>query len=374
MIVKTEDLQNVCQKILNAIDTNKLSTLTEMLEIKSEEGTLYLNVTNREYYVQCKINVQTGEALHATISANAFLKLISQITTETVELSVENSNCLKVIGNGSYKFPIVFEDDKMLTLPTITMQNITSEFSIDTGILNSIASFNTKQLSLGYISRPIQKLYYIDSKGAVTFTTGACINNFHLSEDVKLLLNSKIVKLFKLFLTDEVEFKMGHFQLTPEIAQTVVEFSNDTVCITAILAYSDELYNAIPIDNIRARATTVFPHGVIFDKSTLTQALNRLSIFATNKSTMNYSIFEFNTDKVTIYDMHKQNHEDISYANENTNITDTYTLIVDTNELKSCIDMYNDQYVNFRFGDHQAISISKDNVTYIIPEVQDTDE
>lgn len=374
MLVKTEELQNVCQKILNAIDNNKLSTLTEMLEIVSENGVLYLNVTNREYYVQCKIDVQTEETLHATINASAFLKLVSQITTEDITLTVENNNCLKVFGNGVYSFPIVFENDTMLTLPKILMQNVTSEFNIETSILNSIASFNTKQLSLGYISKPIQKLYYIDNSGAVTFTTGACINNFHLANDVKLLLNSKIVKLFKLFMTDDVTFKIGHYQLSQDIIQTVVEFSNDNVCITALLAYSDELYNSIPIDNIRARANTLFPYAVIFDKSALTQALNRLSIFASNKSTMNYSIFEFEQDKVTIYDIHKQNHEEIHYSNENTNITDKYTLIVDTNELKSCIDMFNDQYVNFRFGDKQAISISKDNVTYIIPEIQNNNE
>ena len=49
---------------------------------------------------------------------------------------------------------------------------------------------------MGVVSNPIQRLYYMDERGAVTFTSGACINNFTLEKPVKILLNNKLVKLF----------------------------------------------------------------------------------------------------------------------------------------------------------------------------------
>ena len=52
MIIRTEVLQESCAKILNAVDSNVLSAVTETLEIKTEGKQLSLSVTNREYFVK----------------------------------------------------------------------------------------------------------------------------------------------------------------------------------------------------------------------------------------------------------------------------------------------------------------------------------
>ena len=52
MIIRTEVLQESCSKILNAVDSNVLSAITETLEIKTENKKLSMSVTNREYFVK----------------------------------------------------------------------------------------------------------------------------------------------------------------------------------------------------------------------------------------------------------------------------------------------------------------------------------
>ena len=44
MLLKRDDIKDVCSKILAAVDTNGLSTITESLEIIVHDGILYLNV------------------------------------------------------------------------------------------------------------------------------------------------------------------------------------------------------------------------------------------------------------------------------------------------------------------------------------------
>ena len=107
MILSIEEMQNACSKILAAVDSNNLSVLTETLQLKTEGRSLFISVTNREYLAKVRIDIDHDVEFHATVNANLFLKLISQITTDTIEMNiVETSLVLK--GNGTYKLPLIF--------------------------------------------------------------------------------------------------------------------------------------------------------------------------------------------------------------------------------------------------------------------------
>lgn len=190
MILRIEEFKDVCSTILNAIDINELSEITETVELICEGNNLLLNVTNREYYVRVKLPIQQPEDFHAVVNANLFLRLVSQLTSETIELNVDN-NSLVVKANGKYKLPLIYVDDKMLSLPVISIKNVTNTFTIPTVILNSIAKYNGKELAKSNFNftRPVQRLYYMDENGCITFTSGACVNNFTLPCNVRVLFN-----------------------------------------------------------------------------------------------------------------------------------------------------------------------------------------
>ena len=172
MIIRVDSFQEACKNILAAVDSNSLSMVTETLQLKTIDNTLYLSVTNREYYAEVKFELKTAEEFHAAVNANLFLRLIAQITTETIDLSIVD-NTLVIKGNGTYKLPLIFDGEAMLELPKIEIMNPTVEMKISSENLLSILNYNSKELVKGTVARPVQNMYYVDEKGCITFTTGA---------------------------------------------------------------------------------------------------------------------------------------------------------------------------------------------------------
>lgn len=368
MIIRIEDLKSISQTILTAVDSNELSIITETLELLVKDNTLYMNVTNREYYAQVKLKMENEEEFHATVNANLFLKLVSQITTDTVEFSIDG-NSLVIKANGNYKLPLIYDDDKLLELPKINIDNVTAEFDVSGDTLVSILQYNSKQLNVGTISKPVQKMYYVDENGAITFTNGACINNFTLEKPIKILLNNRLVKLFKLFKGKSVHMSVGYDPISDDIIQTKIRFKSDDVDITAILSCDDTIINSVPVTAIRSRATADYPYSVNFNKDTLIQTINRLLLFsAGGRDLTAYCTFKFDSECVEISDISGENVEKIHYNNDTTNIVESYSAILDLNDIKATLENYTESYINIKFGDGAAIVICRGNVFNVIPE------
>lgn len=366
MLLRIEELKEACQKILGAVDSNSLSTLTETLELKTENNSLLVSVTNREYYAQVKISLAQPEDFKATVNANLFLKLIAQTTSETIQLKLIGNN-LCVTGNGEYKLPLIYDGENLLELPEISINNVTSTFTIPSSILHSLITYNSKELGKGGISKPVQKMYYLDEKGCITFTTGACVNNFTLTNPIKILLNDRLVKLFRLFKGDDVNFTLGYDAVSEDIIQTKVRFEDNTICITAILSCDDSLISSVPVNAIRKRASDIYPYSIVLNKNELLEAISRLLLFADNKTIKLYSTFEFSSDSVTLWDINKNSSETIFYENHLDN-TLNYSTVLDLIDLKTILDSCSEQYINLSFGDGQAVIIARKNVYNVIPE------
>lgn len=371
MIIRIEEIQNACSKILAAVDSNALSAVTETLQLSTEGKNLYISVTNKEYYAQVRIEMSEPIDFKATVNAQLFLKLVSQITTETIELTTQDS-ALVLKGNGTYKLPLIFEGDKLMELPEITIDNPTVNFTIDSNILLSILNYNSKELNKGIISKPIQKMYYVDNEGAITFTTGACVNNFQLQQPVKLLLNDRLVKLFKLFKGEQVDFTLGYDSISDDVIQTKVKFKSDNIIITAVLSCDDTMLQQFPVNAVRGRANADYPYSVNISKDQLIQTINRLLLFtaATGaKDIVNpYSTFEFMRDRVVIWDTNHENYEEVFYSNTKCNIEDKYVAMFDFKDLKITLENCTEQYVALNFGDETALVVVRGNVKVVVPE------
>ena len=144
MIIKSKEFKECCATIAAATSSNELSTLTETLELKAVGKVLYMNVTNREYYARVMFDLGMEEDFHATVNAQLFLKLINATTTEDIEMVAKN-NYIEIKANGTYKLPMIFEDDKLIELPEIDIDNKTVEMNISGAILQSILNFNMKE-------------------------------------------------------------------------------------------------------------------------------------------------------------------------------------------------------------------------------------
>ena len=372
MIIKSQKFQEICSTILAATDSAEISTLTETLELKVENKVLYLNVTNGEYYASVKFDLESDEQFHAAVNANLFLKLIAAVTTEDIELQAM-SNYVLVKANGTYKIPMIFEGDKLLSLPKIEVKNPTVSMSVSGSVLESILNYNSKELLRGTISRPVQKMFYVDETGCITFTTGACVNNFSLEKPVKVLFNNRLVKLFKLFKNDMVDFTLGYDSISEELVQTKVEFKTSKITLTAVTGCNDELLNSVPVSAIRGRARTTYANNVVLNKEELLASINRLLLFSAGygsvKNLKPYSLFECKDDTMTIYDSNKENKEVIKFKND-TKVDSEYSMTLDLSDLKLILDTITDEYVTLSFGNHQAVVLKRTNISNVVPEVK----
>jgi hypothetical protein len=376
MIIKTQEFKDICSTILSAIDSNEISTLTETLELKVTDKVLSMSVTNGEYYASVNFELGLDEEFHAAVNANLFLKLIAAVTSENIELSIKD-NYVLVKANGTYKIPMISEmidnSGKVISLPKIEINNPTVDMKISGSVLESILNYNSKELLRGAISRPVQKMFYVDDKGCITFTTGACVNNFTLAKPIKVLFNSRLVKLFKLFKNSMVDFTLGYDAVSEELVQTKVSFKTEKISLTAVTGCNDELLNSVPVNAIRGRAEGSYDNNVVLNKQELLETINRLLLFSAgygvSKNLKPYSQFVCNADSVTIYDSNKENKETIKFKND-TKVQDEYIMTLDLADLKLILDSISEEYVTLSFGNHQAVVLKRPNISNVIPEVK----
>lgn len=369
MIIRIEDIKNACAKILPAVDVNNYSIVTETVQLSVKDEVLTLSVTNKEYFVAIKIPAPKEPDFLATVNAQLFLKLISNITTETVQFAVSDT-CLKIRGNGNYKLPLIFDGDSILEQPEIVINNKTQELTIKGEMLHSICNYNLKELFKGSGALfPIQNFFYLDEQGCMTFTSGACVNQFRLDTEVKVLLTTKLVKLFKLFdSSDLVNFTIGKDVVSTELTQTKVMFSTDNIQLVAILPTDDSDISKFPVSAIRNRAFDNYTYTVTFDKEYLLQAITRLLILSSDSKLDQYLNLTFNEYKVTLQSYDNSSQEEVIYEKEIEMGGEQYSMSIDANDLRATLTSCNEPYVTFSFGNHQAVTISRGKVINIISE------
>lgn len=370
MIIKSKEFKECCATIAAATSSNELSTLTETLELKTEGKTLFMNVTNREYYATVKFDLGMEEDFHATVNAQLFLKLINATTTEDIEMVAKN-NYIEVKANGTYKLPMIFEDDKLIELPEITIDNKTVEMKVSGTILQSILNFNMKELEKGTIAKPVQKMFYVDNEGCITFTSGACVNSFELEQPIKVLLNQRTVKLFKLFKDDMVDFTLGYDPVSDTLIQTKVSFETPKIKLTAITGSDDTLLASVPVAPIRNRANNAYAHSVVFNRAELSEAIARLILFTegygSRQTLKPYGLFSFAANSVTVYDPSKENNEVVKYAGSSV-MDEDYEMTLDLKDFKTVLDSCTESVVTVNFGDHKAAVVVRGSIKNVIPE------
>jgi len=375
MIIKTKEFKEVANTILLAVDSsNEFSTNLE-LEVRS--NFLYLSVTNKEYFVAVKFPVEDNSAFKAVVEAPLFLSLVSGITTELFTLE-DNGNTITIkVGKSSYKLPKIYENDELLKLPIICLSNDpTVEMNISNDILKSILNVNSKEIvkSKNLDVSELQKLYYITDEGCFTFTTGACLNSFKLEKPIKMLLNDRVVKLFKLF-KDDVKFAFGT-DVVGNRAQTKITLRTDDIYLGVIITNDDKLLGTVsrPCDKTKNIIyNEKYDNKLVLSVSNLSAAISRLMLFTKNsadKANMSSipATFTIKNGELTIRDNY-ENEECITFANDNSSYTDAeYSMILNLADLKLVLDSCKEDYITLNCGNHQSVVVARTNIYNLLPE------
>ena len=373
MILKTTDFQNVCKSIVLAVD----SSFAANLELVTKDSTLYLNLTNSEYYASVKFPIESTEEFRAVVDASLFLNLISGITTEDFELDKKDNSVAVKAGKSNYKLAMIYKNNELMTLPVISIENKTVTMPVSLDILRSVLNVNSKELTKIKNSKnvdiaEIQKLYYFTNEGCFTFTTGATLNRFKLDSPIKVLLNDRIVKLFKLF-REDVTFSLGHDALPNGVVQTKICFETDNTYLAAIVTNDEVLLNQIqgPCTATKRFIEEKYDNSVVLSTKALSAALSRLMLFTKNSvdsanMRMILANVEITNNDFTITDK-LGNSETI--AVENGSYVDAdYSMPLNIADLKLVLDSCEEDHITLNCGNMRSIVISRGNISNLIPE------
>lgn len=371
MKFKTVDFQNVCKTIALAVDDYAAN-----LELVTNDNFLYLNVTNKEYYVSVKFPIDGHEDFRAVVDAALFLNLISGINTEFFDITKKDNVILVKTGKSSYKLAMIFENDTLIDLPKIVVYNKTVEMPISIDVLKSILNVNSKEVSKiksAVTLNEAQKLYYITQNGCFTFSTGACLNGFTLEKPVQLLLNDRLVHLFKLFKND-VKFGFGYDSVgASNIVQSKIVMETDDIYLAAIITNDDTLISRVqgPCTATKQFIEYNYPIKVVVSVNELSAAISRLMLFTKN-SIDNVNIkammtsIEITNNEFTLIDK-LGNSESVTI--ENGSFVDSdYKFSINLSDLKLVLDSCKDEHITINCGNERTVVITRGTISNVIPE------
>lgn len=376
MIIKTKTFQEAANKILVAVGLDRAAA---NLELAAKDTTLFLRVTNREYYAAVKFELEETTDFRAVVDANLFLNLISGINTEDFELTINDTNVAVKAGKSNYKLAMIYENDQLMKLPIIKLEpeQTTVALAINHDILMSILNVNGKEIQKAkkLDVNELQRYYYVDETGCFTFTTGACVNSFTLEKPIKLLLTDKVVKLFKLFSSD-VWMSYGHSVNTDNSLQPIVTFQTEDIYVASRLLNDETCIQKIkaPCDAMKNLIKEVYDHNLVLSASELSAAIGRLLMFHKNSSAKADLSFvpatvEFTETDFTISDISGDNKEVITIENGSTT-PGNYTMGVNLIDLKAVLDSCKNEHITMNCGNHKSIIINRGTISNVIAETR----
>lgn len=371
MVIKTKDFAEVANKIKEAVSLDENAA---NLEVVAKGTSLFLNVTNKEFYVSVKYDLAEETNFAATVDASLFLDLVSQITAETFNLTVEDPALIVTCGKSKYKLPMIYDNDKLMSLPVIRINNKTVEMPISFDILDSILTINSKEIAKvkKLEVNELQRMYYIDETGCFTFTTGACVNSFTLEKPVKLLLNEKIVKLFKLF-KDDVLFSLGQDPLPNGTSRTKITLETANIYLAAVITSDDDLINKVqgPCIATKRFISEAYTHHVVLSAKEVSAAINRLMLFTKNsvdKVNMAFvpATMIMDNDELVIRDKFG-NMETVTVEN-GSYVDESYTMDINLADVKLITDSCKGEHVTMNCGNGKSVVFVRGNISNLVPE------
>lgn len=376
MILNVKDFKNVAKTILPAVDNKDVKAAN--LELVAKDNVLSLNVTNLEYYVSVKFAIDSSETFKVVVKAQQFLDLIASLTVDEIELSIEATSIKITAGKSNYKLAMIYENGDLMELPTITLNNKTVEMTISNDILQSILNVNGKELLKAKVLdkdqlNELQKSYYVTEDGCFTFVTGSCLNSFKLEKPIKMLLNDRVVKLFKLFSTD-VNFSFGYDALANGVMQTKVIFESDNIYLAAIIVNSDILLNQVlgPYNATKNYLNENYSNKLVVSVNSLNAAISRIMSFSKDDKSVGdtrvfAATFTIDNNDLIITDS-IDNCEAVKI--ENNIVADTnYKMTLNLNDVKLLLDGCSSDFITLNFGNHKSVVFNRPNISNLIPEL-----
>ena len=376
--INISELKATISKLNLAIEKSKINPKSGWIELQSS-GTdkLVVKAGNYDYYLEATvpIDIEEGDSIHATVTAETFVPLVSKLDDETVDINERLNALIFTTAKSEYTFPIIKEMGKVKSIDTIKFNPTRcTRTKISGKALASVAETNAKGLVDAIFSKDIQQFVYVDNIGALTFTDNIYVNDFEdkIEDEFKFLLNCTQAKLLKVFEGfDEVEIAVegeegsGGYSSSVKLQLT----ANDAIQMT-LITQSREMTDKFPSLRLRKLASAVSETHAIINKKEFEKALARLMVFDKkfDITVLNYSKLVFSEDEVKLVSIKNNNYEVVPYVSYvNTSEHESIIRFADiVNQLKAV----QSAEIDISYGDSPAIVINSDGLKQLIPEIR----
>lgn len=265
LLIKTNKLQSLLNKVMKAISNNKLLPITSLIGIKTtKEGHLLLQSYDGNNYLQTLTTTDYYEDNYVAINANSFYGIVSRINQESITLEFTPKYLLLKTSGSNYKFDIAYEEDKVVTFPTYEQQEAT-EVIIDLKDLELALNLNKAAAAQTSELVSITGAYFGDK---IVTTNGytACLTNKKLFSK-PLLLSYNTINLISALNGEKVKVSVSN--------KITFTDNEGTTIIGEPMPQVDEYPLQKVLSFLEASCTGTFN----VSKRDLLQSLDRLNVF-----------------------------------------------------------------------------------------------
>lgn len=356
MKIKTQQLKALVYKASVGVGGNKLIPITELMNIKSDNGKMLLETTDGDNYVYVDSDVDTKDDIEVVVFAEQFAKLIGKLTSEYVSLDIEDGN-LVVKANGTYTIELPLDENgEMIKYPDPISSVVRDVKSYEVSIADVKNAVDVAKSSLATtLERPALTNYYV---GDSIFATDGCIVTEYRTKlfDVARMVSPKFMDILSSFTTDNANV---------EILDDCIIAKSDGMSVYCKVTEDAEDY---ALDAVKQFVGTKFNNQCKVDKSQLVSAIDRIALFV-DKYDNDAIRLEFENDGIVVSNVKSGSSEKIEYKEKkvkNKKKFEPSEVYINASMLMEQLKAYPGEVVTIEHGTDFAISLVSEQTTQIV--------
>ena len=348
---KTEELKKLVSYAIKGAGFNKLLELSNNIGVKITDDTLLLNTTDGTNYVCVSASGFTGD-IDVTVNADLFSKLISKITSDTVDIT-EKDNSLVIDGNGRYTLDIVpNENGDKLSFPDKFPTNAETIGKLEATDVVTIAT--AIKVSLSTIAGSVYSSYYFGS--TIASTDRAMMSTFKREVFEKpYLVNKETIDLMSTSGSPVVVSTDGNMLVFETLLSDTVKIAVCSKIQTGI-----EEFN---IDGINKFISMEVKSFCRIRKPYLLELLDRLSLsvskFDDGAIKLHFTKTGLNISSLANNSIEYVEYEECKYAED-------MEVKINIERLRNQLKAYNSDIVDLYYGGDMCIKLVDGDTTQLI--------
>ena len=351
--IKTVILQSMVARAIKGAGQNKLVPLTSLMciRLKDKQLTLITTDATNTLYITHDMPESTGD-FYCVVQADQFSKLISKITSENINLEI-NDAILNVKGNGNYKIELPLDENgKMIIFPDPVADNPVDGLpatEINLADIKTVLTVNKAALAES-VEDVAYTGYYVGDKVVSTDQYKICGFDKKLFSEPKLI-SSELMNLLDVMTEDKIAV---YFK-----GDCIVFVTGDCV----VFGHAMDDIDSFAIDTINGLLEKEFESSCKVHKSDLLAVLDRVGLFVSTYDNRAITL-TFSEKGLDISSKKSNGVETLEYTDSKN--FKPYTCQVDISFLIQQIKTNSADMIEIHYGDKVSIKLVDGAVTQLI--------